>query len=183
AAAPLRAHELDVVDRAVGAQRSVEPGRAQAGVRVDARLVVGWRMQKPDACADRGEERRNPADAPPTSRRVFHASEHVARGCRSFHALTPRSRVEEMGMTRRRLLRRIASSPFVVAALAAFAASAAFAPPARADVRLAAVIGSHMVLQQQSDVALWGTADAGEEITVAPSWTKGVGTTKAGADG
>jgi sialate O-acetylesterase len=61
--------------------------------------------------------------------------------------------------------------------------AAGSAAPARADVALPHVIGSHMVLQQQSDVALWGTADAGEEVTVAPSWTKEVATTKAGADG
>jgi len=61
--------------------------------------------------------------------------------------------------------------------------TAAFTAAARADVRLPFVIGSHMVLQQQSEVALWGSADAGEEVTVAPSWTKDVATTKAGADG
>ncbi len=66
-------------------------------------------------------------------------------------------------------------SPLLVVA---FAASSA-----RADVRLPYVLASHMVLQQQSDVAIWGTADPGEEVAVAPSWAKDAVTTKADADG
>jgi sialate O-acetylesterase len=37
---------------------------------------------------------------------------------------------------------------------------------ARADVKLPAVLESHMVLQQGMPVPIWGTADAGEEVTV-----------------
>lgn len=37
----------------------------------------------------------------------------------------------------------------------------------RADVKLPRVIGSHMVLQQQRPVVIWGWADAGEAVTVA----------------
>src|SRR5258708_7753026 len=35
-----------------------------------------------------------------------------------------------------------------------------------ADVKLPAVLGDHMVLQQGAPVPIWGTADAGEEVTV-----------------
>ncbi|HXW13702.1 MAG TPA: sialate O-acetylesterase [Terriglobia bacterium] len=37
---------------------------------------------------------------------------------------------------------------------------------AAADVRLPALIGDNMVLQQGRQVAIWGTADAGEQVTV-----------------
>ena len=37
---------------------------------------------------------------------------------------------------------------------------------ALADVRLPAVIGSHMVLQQNAPLPIWGWAEAGEEVTV-----------------
>ncbi|HOB74636.1 MAG TPA: sialate O-acetylesterase [Phycisphaerae bacterium] len=40
------------------------------------------------------------------------------------------------------------------------------AATALADVKLPAVIGDHMVLQQGMPVPIWGTADAGEEVTV-----------------
>jgi sialate O-acetylesterase len=50
-----------------------------------------------------------------------------------------------------------------------------------ADVKLPAIFGDHMVLQQEAKVPVWGTADAGEKITV----TAGdhTGTATAGADG
>src|ERR1700733_1787817 len=38
---------------------------------------------------------------------------------------------------------------------------------ARADVKLPAIFADHMVLQQGMPVPVWGTADAGEEVTVA----------------
>lgn len=38
--------------------------------------------------------------------------------------------------------------------------------PARADVRLPAIISDHMVLQQDAAVPIWGWADPGEEISV-----------------
>ena len=38
--------------------------------------------------------------------------------------------------------------------------------PAHADVKLPAVIGSHMVLQQGMPVPVWGWADPGEQVTV-----------------
>lgn len=40
------------------------------------------------------------------------------------------------------------------------------AAPARADVKLPAVIDSHMVLQRERPLPIWGWADPGEEVTV-----------------
>jgi sialate O-acetylesterase len=52
---------------------------------------------------------------------------------------------------------------------------------ARADVKLPAVIGSHMVLQRDQSCPIWGWADPGEEITVEFAGQKR--TTVAGKDG
>lgn len=41
---------------------------------------------------------------------------------------------------------------------------------ARGDVRLPAVLGSHMVLQQNAEVTLWGWAYDGEKVVVSTSW-------------
>ena len=41
-----------------------------------------------------------------------------------------------------------------------------FAQPAIADVKLPAVFGSHMVLQRELPVKIWGWADPGEKVTV-----------------
>jgi sialate O-acetylesterase len=62
---------------------------------------------------------------------------------------------------------------------AALVASAA--RPARADVKLPAIFGSHMVLQQNQKDKVWGWAGPGEEITV--SILDQDKTTKAGPDG
>ena len=40
----------------------------------------------------------------------------------------------------------------------------------RADVRLPAVLGSHMVLQQNSDEKIWGWCDPSEKIKINSSW-------------
>ena len=42
--------------------------------------------------------------------------------------------------------------------------------PAGAKVRLPAVVGDNMVLQQATDVKVWGWAAPGSEVRVAPSW-------------
>ena len=52
---------------------------------------------------------------------------------------------------------------------------------ARADVKLPKVLASNMVLQQKQAIPIWGTADAGEEVTVSIGGNKA--TAKAGADG
>jgi hypothetical protein len=55
------------------------------------------------------------------------------------------------------------------------------AAPARADVRLPAIISDHMVVQRDSAVPIWGWAGAAEQVTVAlAGQTK---TAKTGADG
>ena len=56
-----------------------------------------------------------------------------------------------------------------------------FADAARADVKLPAIFGDHMVLQRDSTVPVWGTAAPGEEITV--SIAGQTASAKAGADG
>lgn len=41
----------------------------------------------------------------------------------------------------------------------------------QAKVSLPAILGSHMVMQQQSQVKLWGWCDAAEDIIIKPSWS------------
>ncbi|MEO1982101.1 MAG: sialate O-acetylesterase [Fuerstiella sp.] len=60
-----------------------------------------------------------------------------------------------------------------------FATSFVMAPFARADVKLPAVLASHMVIQRDQPVRIWGWADADEEVTV----TLGEETQKKTADG
>lgn len=51
--------------------------------------------------------------------------------------------------------------------LLALVACAILSPcAARADVKLPAIFGDHMVLQRAAKIPVWGTADAGEKVTV-----------------
>ena len=52
-----------------------------------------------------------------------------------------------------------------------------------ADVKLPAIIGDNMILQQNKSVPLWGTADPGEKVTVQASWKRFKASTKADKDG
>jgi len=54
---------------------------------------------------------------------------------------------------------------------------------ARADVRLPALLADHMVLQRETEAALWGWAEPGETVSVRPSWSEVTATAVAGADG
>ncbi len=54
-------------------------------------------------------------------------------------------------------------------------------PQARADVKLPKVFGSHMVLQRDRPLPVWGWADPGEEVTV--KLDEATGTVKADAQG
>lgn len=45
-------------------------------------------------------------------------------------------------------------------------------PGAWANIRLPALLSDHMVLQQQSEVVLWGKADPGEEVEVITGWNR-----------
>lgn len=66
----------------------------------------------------------------------------------------------------------------------AFLLSAAmFVPAFATELKIAGIFGDNMVLQQQSDVPLWGTAAPGETVTVTPSWNGCGYTAQAGADG
>lgn len=57
-----------------------------------------------------------------------------------------------------------------------------FASLAVANVKLPAVFGDNMVLQQQSEVTIWGWADPGEEVAVTSCWGASAKTTT-GNDG
>ncbi len=52
-----------------------------------------------------------------------------------------------------------------------------------AEVRLPAIIGNHMVLQQKSDVKLWGWCDPSEKIKITSGWNNGIDSTIGNADG
>ncbi|MHC4926628.1 MAG: sialate O-acetylesterase [Planctomycetota bacterium] len=54
---------------------------------------------------------------------------------------------------------------------------------AAADVKLPAVFGDHMVLQQKAPVKIWGWAGPGEKVSVKGSWQWFATTTQAGEDG
>jgi sialate O-acetylesterase len=51
----------------------------------------------------------------------------------------------------------------------ALAAGSGFTPAARAEVRLPKVFSSHMVLQQEKPLVIWGWAEPNETVTVALS--------------
>lgn len=57
------------------------------------------------------------------------------------------------------------------------------AMPLQAKVVLPSVIGDHMVLQQNSQAALWGRADAGSRVTIRPSWSGQAVAVEADAEG
>ena len=40
----------------------------------------------------------------------------------------------------------------------------------RADVKMPAIFGNHMVLQQEAALPVWGWADPGEKVTVTGSY-------------
>jgi sialate O-acetylesterase len=53
----------------------------------------------------------------------------------------------------------------------AFTITAALASLARAEIRLPALVGDHMVLQREANVRLWGWGRPGEAVSVTPSWS------------
>jgi sialate O-acetylesterase len=54
----------------------------------------------------------------------------------------------------------------VISAVFAFGVLAALAPTCRADVKLPALVGDNMVIQQGVKARVWGWADPGEKVTV-----------------
>lgn len=61
--------------------------------------------------------------------------------------------------------------------------SSVFLNPIRAEIILSAIFGNHMVLQQQTDAAIWGTASPNTSVSVETSWNGKSYTTRSGADG
>ncbi len=55
--------------------------------------------------------------------------------------------------------------------------------PVKAEVKLPSIFSDNMVLQQQTNAAIWGTASANSTVTVKTSWNKRSYSTRAGADG
>lgn len=62
-------------------------------------------------------------------------------------------------------------------------ASALLTLSAQAKVELPAIFGDNMVLQRNSEVAVWGKARPNSKVTISPSWTKTGTTVTAGSDG
>lgn len=60
--------------------------------------------------------------------------------------------------------------------------AAATCAGAQAELRLASLVSDNMVLQQNTDARLWGSATPGATVTVAPSWGEAVAV-KAAKDG
>lgn len=54
---------------------------------------------------------------------------------------------------------------------------------AQAKVKLSHLVGDNMVIQQQTDVRLWGWASPNSEVTATTSWSQEKSTVKAGKDG
>lgn len=61
-------------------------------------------------------------------------------------------------------------SPVLTKSFMCLAAALISTASAWADIRLPAIIGDHMVLQQQSEVPFWGWARPGEQVRVHASW-------------
>jgi sialate O-acetylesterase len=60
----------------------------------------------------------------------------------------------------------------VATSLGVWAMALALGPPAQAQLRLPSTFGSHMVLQQKTDLTFWGWAQPSEEVHVFASWAK-----------
>ncbi|QGY42644.1 sialate O-acetylesterase [Maribellus comscasis] len=58
-----------------------------------------------------------------------------------------------------------------------------FASSSKAEITLPAIFGDHMVLQQQTDAAIWGTASANKTVKVTTSWNNKSYSTKADSEG
>ena len=59
----------------------------------------------------------------------------------------------------------------------------AFSLSVQSEIKLPAIFGNNMVLQQQTDAAIWGTAKANKTVKVTTSWNKKSYSTKADSDG
>ena len=52
-----------------------------------------------------------------------------------------------------------------------------------AKVKLPSILGNHMVLQQNTIINLWGSADPGRKVRITTSWNNAVYTVRANTDG
>lgn len=80
-------------------------------------------------------------------------------------------------------MKRMSFSHFLLLGAALIALPFISLQPVTANVSLPSIFTDNMVLQQQSDVPLWGKADADEKVNVSTSWNGQVYETKAGSDG
>jgi sialate O-acetylesterase len=71
----------------------------------------------------------------------------------------------------------------IILSLALFTAFISIAVDLFATIKLPAIFGNNMVLQQQTDVAIWGTAQENSTVKVFTSWNNKNYTIKADADG
>jgi sialate O-acetylesterase len=75
-------------------------------------------------------------------------------------------------------MKRIFSFLTAVLIVLAFTSSSLFG-----EVKLPAIFGDNMVLQQKTDAAIWGTAEKSATVKVITSWNGKLYTVKAGSDG
>jgi len=54
---------------------------------------------------------------------------------------------------------------------------------AQGEVKLPAIFSDNMVMQQQTDAAIWGSATAGSTVRITTSWNKRSYSARAGSDG
>jgi sialate O-acetylesterase len=64
-----------------------------------------------------------------------------------------------------------------------FLTSILFLPVSRATITLPSIFGDNMVLQQKSEVAFWGSASPGKNVTIRTSWNRKSYSVPAGTDG
>ncbi|MGA9648769.1 MAG: sialate O-acetylesterase, partial [Pedobacter sp.] len=67
--------------------------------------------------------------------------------------------------------------------ISAFLLLAVHSYPALGKITLPSLVGDNMVLQQKSDVSLWGKARVRATVEVVPSWNNKKYTAQAAADG
>ena len=93
----------------------------------------------------------------------------------SIHRMSARSLLDWVSTMKRFCA---VSVPGLVAAVLVFAGDLR---PLDADVKLPAVLGSHMVLQRDVPLPVWGTGEPGENVLVGLDENRAA--TKAGSDG
>ena len=75
-------------------------------------------------------------------------------------------------------MKRVQHLFFLLVLIAVFSAGSI-----NAEVKLPAIFGDHMVLQQQTDAAIWGKATPNKTVKVVTSWNKKSYTTTSGKEG